>query len=577
MKPLYKLFGALIILNLLITTIHAETISEEIHPTTISEMTAQVIMGGNGKINELKEGEEVKLQILTFQNNPNQKIVEIQEELTINDKKIKPTYSYDEFDNKYVNFIITENGKFVYEIKAIIETKTEIQEIEDYEIKNFEEKIANFTTNSEKIESNSLEITTLAKNKLTQKSFLESINKTITWVNDYVEYAKRDEFKTYYLLQKSSIETLLEKKGVCDEFANLATAMLRANNIPTKIIIGITFDGKEWGNHAWIETYHPKIGWIPNDPTFRESGFVDATHIKIGAFKDITQSLAKATYPTTTNITLQTQILPKVEILEKKYFEEVEIKIKNTELKTNQWNELKLEITNKTNKTINTPLNLKENYKEILMQEKNKSILLKPYEKKEVTFKLYPTIELQSNEIAKGKLTFNTLSAPIIQEITIKKGDKIHEGTIIINDITPITTQKEILIDITATNYNNNKGTIDINANNNNKNYYWSEEIAPFAKQNFRKTIDNNNSKVQILVETKNQKIEQTFYPTMQKISIKEEQKETTVIQKIEPTKDTPQNLLETLTNSPILILFAILPAIAIIIIGILLTKKQYI
>ena len=82
---------------------------------------------------------------------------------------------------------------------------------------------------------------------------------------------------------------------------------------------------------------------------------------------------------------------------------------------------------------------------------------------------------------------------------------------------------------------------------------------------------------MQILVETKNQKIEQTFYPTMQKISIKEEQKETTVIQKIEPTKDTPQNLLETLTNSPILILFAILPAIAIIIIGILLTKKQYI
>ncbi|MDD1475246.1 transglutaminase-like domain-containing protein, partial [Dolichospermum sp. ST_sed4] len=102
-----------------------------------------------------------------------------------------------------------------------------------------------------------------------------------------------NEFNKYYLQQKSAIDTLLDKKGVCDEFANMAAAMLRAKKIPTRIVMGITYDGQIWGNHAWIEVYHQPKGWIPSDPTFREAGFVDATHIKIASFDDVTKSNAK--------------------------------------------------------------------------------------------------------------------------------------------------------------------------------------------------------------------------------------------------------------------------------------------
>ncbi|HNV00966.1 MAG TPA: transglutaminase-like domain-containing protein [archaeon] len=563
----------LTILIFLTTTIYAQNI----YPTTISEMTLQITLGGNGRISELEKGEEVKFQTLTFQETPYQKILEINEELIINGNKIKPIYTYDEFDNKYALFTITENGDFNYKIIAKIKTSAQIHEITDYNISNYNEKITEFTKDSEKVESNSLEILTLAKNKLINESFLDSINKTIFWVNEYVEYATGDDFKTYYLLQKSAIETLLEKKGVCDEFANLAASILRSKNIPTRIIIGITFDGIEWGNHAWIEIFHKDLGWVPSDPTFREIGFVDGTHIKIGSFKDITQSLAKATYPKTTSVNFQTQTLPIIEIIDFNYFNEVKIETKNTDVKTNQWNEIILDVTNLTEKKIIVPLTIRENYKEILIQDKSKSIILNPKEKGNITFSIYPIINLKLNELAKGNITFNSLSNPYSKEITITQGNQKDDEKIVINDITPITTQKEILIDITTTNYSSKENNIDINVNNNDKNYYWIEKISPFTKQNFRKKIENNQQKQEIIIETKTEKVTQTFYPLTQIIEKQEEPKETTVVQKIDTKKENNQDITKTIIENPQIILFALLPAIAIIIFGLFLTKKQYI
>lgn len=74
--------------------------------------------------------------------------------------------------------------------------------------------------------------------------------------------------------------TLAEKKGICFDYASLMTAMLRAQDIPTKLVIGYT--GQLY--HAWISVYLPEQGWIDNiiffdgknwslmDPTFASSG-----------------------------------------------------------------------------------------------------------------------------------------------------------------------------------------------------------------------------------------------------------------------------------------------------------------
>jgi len=413
-----KKYFILIIFLLLLSFNLAQEETESIYPTTVSELSARVTIYGKGMVNGLKEGEEANFQIITFNDTPLQSVKIIKDELNIEGTPFYPRIVLDKFNNKYNMYTITKNGEFNYEIIADVNIKANIPELIDFEILEPSEMLKQYTQPSEKIESNSIEIINLVKNKLVTNNFVNTLHETVFWVNDYMEYAKGDEFNKYYLQQKTAVETLLTRKGVCDEFANLAAAMLRAKNIPTKMAIGITYDGQSWGNHAWLEVYNNKQNaWIPSDPTFREAGFVDATHIKMGSFSDISLSIAKATYPKTANITFDTQSkLPKVEIKQINYFNLITLNPKETELKTDTWNEVKVEMTNNSDRVITAPISILENYSEMIFQKKKQTETLKPKEKKEIIFYIYPKIILEENQYAKGTITFNSLSAPKKQQ-----------------------------------------------------------------------------------------------------------------------------------------------------------------
>lgn len=94
---------------------------------------------------------------------------------------------------------------------------------------------------------------------------------------------------TYDTAKASSVQSgylpnvdlvLAQKKGICFDYAALMTAMLRSQDIPTKLVVGYT------GNlyHAWINVYLEGQGWVDNiiyfdgtswklmDPTFASSG-----------------------------------------------------------------------------------------------------------------------------------------------------------------------------------------------------------------------------------------------------------------------------------------------------------------
>ena len=70
-----------------------------------------------------------------------------------------------------------------------------------------------------------------------------------------------------------------KKSGICFDYAALVTAMLRSQNIPSKLVIGYT--GQAY--HAWISVYTTEEGWIESaiyfdgktwklmDPTFASS------------------------------------------------------------------------------------------------------------------------------------------------------------------------------------------------------------------------------------------------------------------------------------------------------------------
>jgi len=328
----------LLLVVLILALIPAFSIADEaIYPTTIGSLSTEVTLTGHGSVSGLAPGEDARLQTITFQQTDFQGVKVVREELHINGETIYPQYVLDEFGNKYVLFYIKQNGNFDYDIVADVNRRAMAYSLTDFNISDPPESVQKYTLPTEKVESNTTEILTLENNKIYGNSFVSSLNQTIDWVNGYVTYASGNDFRRYYLEQYSAVETLPNRTGVCDEFAELGAAILRAKNIPVRIAIGLTYDGEAWGNHAWIEAYDAKLNaWIPSDPTFREAGFVDAMHIKLGAFDDITNSKAKCLYPGTAKCTIENQTdLPQVEILDKGYMGSVELDSNIETLKAN--------------------------------------------------------------------------------------------------------------------------------------------------------------------------------------------------------------------------------------------------
>ena len=75
----------------------------------------------------------------------------------------------------------------------------------------------------------------------------------------------------------SPIDEALElRQGVCQDFAHIFIALLRAAGIPARYVSGYLFhqgDKEErsldGATHAWVEALLPRLGWIGFDPTNR--------------------------------------------------------------------------------------------------------------------------------------------------------------------------------------------------------------------------------------------------------------------------------------------------------------------
>lgn len=106
----------------------------------------------------------------------------------------------------------------------------------------------------------------------------------VTAVYNYVinnityDTAKASSVQSGYLPNVDVV--LAQKKGICFDYAALMTAMLRSQDIPTKLVVG--YSGSVY--HAWISVYLEGQGWVDDviyfdgnswklmDPTFASSG-----------------------------------------------------------------------------------------------------------------------------------------------------------------------------------------------------------------------------------------------------------------------------------------------------------------
>lgn len=119
----------------------------------------------------------------------------------------------------------------------------------------------------------------------------------------FVERNKRDLMETLfdinlkmfreyrYLPGSTGLETtpydvFTNKKGVCQDFANLFICMARLLGIPARYVCGYVFTGNKNAasapsdaSHAWLQLYIPEVGWRGFDPT--NGVLASANHIRL--------------------------------------------------------------------------------------------------------------------------------------------------------------------------------------------------------------------------------------------------------------------------------------------------------
>lgn len=116
-------------------------------------------------------------------------------------------------------------------------------------------QFCNFNTNTKAVKTGD----ELVEGKTDTLEKVEAIYK-YTVDNITYDYQKAKTVQSGYLPNVDT--TLHTKKGICFDYSALMTAMLRTQNIPTKLVIG--YAGSTY--HAWISVYTEEQGWIDNAP-----------------------------------------------------------------------------------------------------------------------------------------------------------------------------------------------------------------------------------------------------------------------------------------------------------------------
>jgi len=75
------------------------------------------------------------------------------------------------------------------------------------------------------------------------------------------------------------VDILRERKGACDEYTKLFTALTRSIGIPTQIYLGLVYRDGAFRYHSWPAVF---VGgtWHALDPYFGQDR-ADATHITL--------------------------------------------------------------------------------------------------------------------------------------------------------------------------------------------------------------------------------------------------------------------------------------------------------
>ena len=119
-------------------------------------------------------------------------------------------------------------------------------------------------------------------------------------------------------IETTPYDVLVNKRGVCQDFANLFICMARMLNIPARYVCGYVYTGNTGENramsdasHAWVQLYLPNIGWKGFDPTNGTLPTTDHVRMAVGRhYRDTAPTAATLYTPAVENLRLDVEVAP---------------------------------------------------------------------------------------------------------------------------------------------------------------------------------------------------------------------------------------------------------------------------
>lgn len=375
---------------LFLPLVWAQSLPTEFQPNTVAEMTTTITLGATIELaGEATANDWMEVEFLTFKEWENQAIESIREELRFGDQIFVPEYKT-RGENKIAVFTIQNlggfgvNPEFEVIVNATIKTQSQLGLNGDFDLSSTLREQLDYLEATQYIESNALELQSKANLEFQSDSELESIREISEWVHANIEY----DFENYYNGIFSAQETYQNRAGVCDEFANLSASFLRIKGIPAKYVAGISFDGKRFGNHGWLEAFLPGTGWIGVDATYGEAGYLNAAHIIQGKGKDASEIknivVTTHTYEAEPGIS-SVLTEPIVEVISIQFWKNVlDATFETPErLELNESFEIHATLTNQKNTHLLVPISLNTN-PDFSVEHPSRIVWLKPLEEKAI-------------------------------------------------------------------------------------------------------------------------------------------------------------------------------------------------
>ncbi len=126
------------------------------------------------------------------------------------------------------------------------------------------------------------------------------VNSTLAWISQNIKWGCPSDTGNY---AADAVWTLEKREGNCVNFANLTIALLRAQGIPARYVLGFKgyedsnpgylkpVNGSDW--HVWAEAYYPEAGWVRYDAAYFDHPWHIPYGIQVKVMPDGTMEYSK--------------------------------------------------------------------------------------------------------------------------------------------------------------------------------------------------------------------------------------------------------------------------------------------